>query len=217
MAALSPSLVFARARWQWDRWSRRPGMAGAALGLCLLLLLVAGLGWQQARNQWLRQQAQAAAGAGSATVVRPARQERRAALREFYAALPSRDDIPGLVQALLDGAEQQGLRIERGNYRLEPEPAAAMTRLRVSLPLRGEPARVQRFVLAALQAHPTLALDALQFKRNADGPAQIEARVQFLMYLQAGPARSASAVLEAPPMADVAMPATLAASAGVAP
>ena len=46
MAALSPSLVWARARWQWVRWSRRPGMAGAALVLGLLLLVGAGLGWQ---------------------------------------------------------------------------------------------------------------------------------------------------------------------------
>ena len=216
MAALSPSLVWARARWQWVRWSRRPGMAGAALGLGLLLLVGAGLGWQQARNQWQRQQALADAVASTAPVTRPVRQERRVALREFYAALPAQDEIPTLVQSLLDGAEQQGLRVARGSYRLEPEPAAALARFRVALPLRGEPARVQRFVLAALQTHPTLALDGLQFKRDPDGIALIEAKVQFVMYLQAGPARLATAVEDAP-TADAAVPATMAASKGLAP
>ena len=216
MAALSPSLVWARARWQWVRWSRRPGMAGAAFGLGLLLLLGSGLGWLQARDQWQRQQALAAAGASTAPVARPARQERRAALREFYAALPAQDEIPALVQSLLDGAEQQGLRVARGSYRLEPEPAAAMARFRLALPLRGEPSRVQRFVLAALQAHPTLALDGLQFKRDPEGIALIEAKVQFVMYLQAGPARLVTAVEEAP-TAEVADPAPRAASKGMAP
>ena len=216
MAALSPSLVWARARWQWVRWSRRPGMAGAALGLGLLLLGGAGLGWWQARSQWQRQQALADAVAATAPVTRPVRQERRAAMREFYAALPAQDEIPTLVQSLLDGAEQQGLRVARGSYRLEPEPAAAMARFRLALPLRGEPSRVQRFVLAALQAHPTLALDGLQFKRDPEGIALIEAKVQFVMYLQAGPARLATAVEDAP-TADAAVPATMAASKGLAP
>ena len=216
MAALSPSLVWARARWQWVRWRRRPGMAGAALGLGLLLLGGAGLGWQQARSQWQRQQALADAVAATAPVTRPVRQERRAALREFYAALPAQDEIPTLVQSLLDGAEQQGLRAARGSYRLEPEPAAALARFRVALPLRGEPARVQRFVLAALQAHPTLALDGLQFKRDPEGIALIEAKVQFVMYLQAAPARLATAVDDAPTV-DAAVPATMAASKGLAP
>lgn len=216
MAALSPSLVWARARWQWVRWRRRPGMAGAALGLGLLLLVGAGLGWQQARGQWQRQQALADAVAATAPVTRPVRQERRAALREFYAALPAQAEIPTLVQSLLDGAEQQGLRVARGSYRLEPEPAAALARFRVALPLRGEPARVQRFVLAALQAHTTLALDGLQFKRDLEGIALIEAKVQFVMYLQAGPARLATAV-EGAPTADAAVPATMAASKGLAP
>ena len=216
MAALSPSLVWARTRWQWVRWSRLPGVAGAVLGLGLLLLVGAGLGWQQARDQWQRQQALADAVAAAAPVTRPARQQRRAALREFYAALPAQDEIPTLVQSLLDGAEQQGLRVARGSYRLEPEPAAAMARFRLALPLRGEPSRVQRFVLAALQAHPTLALDGLQFKRDPEGIALIEAKVQFVMYLQAGPARLVTAVEEAP-TTEVADPAPRAASKGMAP
>ena len=216
MAALSPSLVWARARWQWVRWSRRPGMAGAVLALSLLLLVGSGLAWQQARQQWQRQQAVADAGASAAPVLLPARQARRAALREFYAALPAQDEIPALVQSLLDGAEQQGLRAARGNYRLEPEPAAALARLRIALPLRGEPARVQRFVLAALKAHPTLALDGLQFKRGPESMALIEAKVQFVIYLQAGPARLAPAVADAPAMG-IAAPAPMAASKGLAP
>lgn len=216
MAALSPSLVWARARWQWVRWRRLPGMAGAGLAVSLLLLVGAGLAWQQAREQWQRQQALADAGASTVPAMRPARQARRAALQEFYAVLPAQDEIPTLVQSLLDGAEQQGLRAARGNYRLEPEPAAALARLRITLPLRGEPARVQRFVLAAMQAHPTLALDGLQFKRDPEGLALIEAKVQFVLYLQTGPARLATAVADAPAMA-VALPAPLPAPKGLAP
>lgn len=216
MAALSPSLVWARARWQWVRWRRLPGMAGAVLAVSLLLLVGAGLAWQQARQQWQRQQALADAGASTAPVTRPAGQARRAALQEFYAVLPAQDEIPTLVQSLLDGAEQQGLRAARGNYRLEPEPAAALARLRITLPLRGEPARVQRFVLAAMQAQPTLALDGLQFKRDPEGLALIDAKVQFVLYLQTGPARLATAVADAPAMA-VALPAPLPAPKGLAP
>lgn len=200
MAALSPFLVFARVRWQASRWRRLPGFGAGLLGLCLLLLGGSWLAWQQARSQWQAQQIAARAGQPLVPLSRPAAQERRAALAEFYAALPAQDELPGLVQSLLDLAEQQGLRAAQGNYRLEPEPAAPMARFRVSMPLHGDPSRVQRFVLAALLAHPTLALDGLQFKSGADGSTLFEAKVQFVMFLQAGavPARAVPPPASAP-------------------
>lgn len=216
MAALSPSLLLARARWRLARWRRRPGFAAALLGVSLLLLGLVWLGWQQARGQWRVQQARADAASPTAVAARPAWQARRSALRAFYAALPAHDDLPATVQSLLDLADQQGLRMARGNYRLESEPAAQMARFRVSLPLRGEPARVQRFVLAALQAHPTLALDGLQLKRDADGSGLTEAKVQFVMFLQAGPVSPAAAGEDEPPAAAAAA-APLAASRSLAP
>lgn len=216
MAALSPSLLLARARWQLARWRRLPGFAPAMLGASLLLLGLAWLGWQQARGQWRAQQALADAASPPAVAARPALQARRSALREFYAALPTQDELPTMVQSLLDLADKQGLRVARGNYRLEAEPAAPMARFRVSIPLRGEPARVQRFVLAALQAHPTLALDGLQLKRDADGNALIEAKVQFVMFLQAGPVPPASSA-EDGLSAVAAASASLAASRSPAP
>ena len=184
MAALSPSRWAAVLGWRLRRAWRAP-LAGPLLLLASAALLVAAALWQQHTAQvWQAQQTALAAQPAPAAPPRPAAVEGRQALADFYAALPAQDDLPEQLQALIDLADQHGLRLQRGNYRLEPEPAASFARYRMALPLRGEPARVQQFVQAALLAHPSLAIDSLQFKRDADPQGPLDARLQWVLYVR---------------------------------
>lgn len=108
--------------------------------------------------------------------------EGRARLAEFDRYLPPHDEIPQAVGDLLTLAEREGLLAEKGDYRVQPDPQGGFLRYRMTLPVKGDAAAVRRFVLAALEGQKTLALESVQFKREQAGDAQIEARIQWLLF-----------------------------------
>lgn len=115
-------------------------------------------------------------------VVQASGDEARARLAEFDRYLPSHDDIPQAVGDLLTLAEREGLLAEKGEYRAQAETQGGFLRYRMTLPVKGDAAAVRRFVLAALERQKTLALESVQFKREQAGDAQIEARIQWLLF-----------------------------------
>ena len=183
MATLTPSHALAVARWQWARWSRLRWAAPAALLAALSLLASAAVAHWRA-GQRLEAAVAAAQAQARAQPAPAAAVGSRAALRAFTESLPGADMPPEVVQSLFDLAEQQGLRLSRGSYRLQPETAAAFARYRMTLPVQGDPARVERFVQAALVAWPTLAVESIQFKRSAGGGRVLEARVQWVLFVR---------------------------------
>lgn len=185
MAVLSPTRTAARWRWRVQRWLSLPGAGPALLLLALAAVAAAALWWVRAGERLDRLQAAQRSTAPAMAPAASGADERRQRLAQFHARLPAADDVPLVVQALFDGAERQGLRLLRGSYRLQPEPAAGFDRYRMDLPVRGEPARVQRFIEAALLAWPTLAVEGVQFKRDASGERVLEARVQWVLFVRA--------------------------------
>ncbi|MDP1935903.1 MAG: hypothetical protein Q8K91_01710 [Hylemonella sp.] len=192
MATLKLTQGLAGWRWRLTRLARLPWAAPAALLLAVVLAVAATL-WHHDAAQRLDaarlaqgRSAQAPAAAGDED------RGRRAALVQFIDSLPPGDDLPVVVQSLFDLAEQEGLRMARGSYRLQPEPAAAFARFHMSLPVRGEPGRVQRFLQAALQAWPSLAVESIQFKAAAGGERVLEARLQWVLFVRDGGVRAAT-------------------------
>lgn len=108
--------------------------------------------------------------------------EGRARLAEFDRYLPPHDEIPQAVGDLLTLAEREGLVVEKGDYRAQPDPQGGFLRYRMTLPVKGNAVAVRRFVLAALEGQKTLALESVQFKREQATDAQIEARIQWLLF-----------------------------------
>jgi hypothetical protein len=54
-------------------------------------------------------------------------------------------------------------------------------RYRMTLPVKGDAQAIHQFMAAALKAHKTLALDAVQFKRERIESGEIEARIQWVL------------------------------------
>jgi hypothetical protein len=86
-----------------------------------------------------------------------------------------------VVQDLIDLAQEHRLSMPRGDYRLQPEPTGGYMRYRMTLPVKGDAQAVQRFMLNALKAHRTLALEAVQFKREQVASPIVEAHVQWAL------------------------------------
>lgn len=183
MASLTPAHASAVVRWQWARWTRLRWAAPASLLVALVLAVVAAAAHWRA-GQRLAASLAAVASQAPAQPAAPAAGGNRAALRSFIQSLPAADAPPVVVQGLFDLAEQQDLRLLRGSYRLQPEPAAAFARYRMTMPVQGDPARVERFVQEALLAWPTLAVESIQFKRAPGGGRVLEARIQWVLFVQ---------------------------------
>lgn len=105
----------------------------------------------------------------------------RARLTAFEDYLLPHEDIPLVVQDLLRLAEDEGLSIQRGEYRAQADLAGGFMRYRMSLPVKGAAPSIYQFMQTALRTQKTLALDSVQFKRERIESIDIEARIQWVV------------------------------------
>jgi len=159
--------------------------------LGMLLLIAAGVleAWvlprQQERAADLRQQVQATRArarvasqplAARAAVVDPAQQ-----FRDSFPAARWRQQR---LADLFDGAARAGLSVGRTEHRPGLEPALGLARYRITLPVSGTYNQVRGFVRQALAADPALSLDSLRLSRAHAGQAQLQAQLQFSLWMQ---------------------------------
>ena len=104
----------------------------------------------------------------------------RGRLRAFGKILLPHEDIPVLVQDILQLAERQGLSVQRGEYRPQVDAAGNFLRYGMSLPVKGDASAINRFILTALRTHQALILESVRFKRELIDSKEIEARVQWV-------------------------------------
>jgi len=102
-------------------------------------------------------------------------------LTAFEDILLAHADIPGTVQDILELAEAQHLSIARGDYSPQIDAKGGFLRYRMTLPVKGDARAIHRFMLAALRAHRTLALESAQFKRERIESSDVEARIQWIV------------------------------------
>lgn len=188
----APGNAGARLGWEARRIARRAGPA-ALLGACALLL--AGFAAWQAQALGTRQRAlqaeiAAAHAAPAPAVARPADPARRIAA--FYAYLPAHGAIPDLLKRLVEVAEQNGITLEKADYKPLLDDNAAFLRYQITLPIKAEYAKVQAFIVAALQALPTLTLENVAFKREQIESGDVEARLQFVLLVRKPLAKGAA-------------------------
>jgi hypothetical protein len=107
-------------------------------------------------------------------------------LRAFENYLLPQAEIPRSLEDLISLAEAEGLLLASGEYKPQLEWPGGFLRYRMLLPVNGDAAAVQRFVVASIQRHPTLALESIAFKRGAVESAQVQARVQFVLLTRGG-------------------------------
>jgi hypothetical protein len=159
----------------------KAGMLGALLLLGSLVFLVhivpsreAALGSLVSRNEQahkvvLAEQARAVR-QDIATVQPPLALEAAAALGRLYAA-----------------ADQAGLELVQGEYRLLEAKDARMRRFQFVLPVYGSYAEVRKFLSLALNNEPALALTSLQMRREAIESTDLDVMLNFTLYLETAP------------------------------
>lgn len=169
------------------RWSIEHSLWGWQ-GIAALPLLAVAVLLQLALVPQLQERVDARTAAAAAASVRkpqrlnddPGRQ-----LQEFYRHFATGDALPEHLATLHGVAQAHGIALNAGEYRLLRDRDAKLTRYQVTLPVQGSYPDVRRFVAAALQSLPLAALDHVSFERKRIGDGNIEAQVQFTLYLPA--------------------------------
>lgn len=105
-------------------------------------------------------------------------------VRAFYDFFPPSKEGPSWIAKIYAAADAENLVLSRGEYRRvavkEEEPA----QLQISLPIKGSYTQVRRFLTRALANIPVLALDEINFQRQAAGGTQLEAEIRFTLFLR---------------------------------
>jgi len=90
------------------------------------------------------------------------------------------------LRRLFDAAGRAGLELAQGEYRLTEVKDARLRRYQVSLPVAGGYPEIRAFVARALNADPALALTAIQLRREGIESTDLEAQLNFTIYLESG-------------------------------
>ncbi len=179
-------LTMERFGWEARRVALRLGwvnMASAVACVFALLAFWQGQHLAQKEAQLQRQLRQAQQAKPVAAPVDSAGEAARQ-IAAFYAYLPRHELIPEQLKQLVAIAGKYGVVLAKADYKAQPEENADFLRYQITLPIKAEHARVQSFMLAALQGLPTLTLDSVTFKRSTPDAAEVEARVQFVLLVR---------------------------------
>ena len=90
------------------------------------------------------------------------------------------------LRRLFSAADKAGLELVQGEYRLTELTEAHLRRYQLSLPVAGGYPEIRAFLVQALNADPALALSAIQLRRERIESPDLEALLNFTLYLEPG-------------------------------
>jgi hypothetical protein len=164
------------------RW---PGLLGIALLIAATLLALGVSRPMLTRLQGLEDEARVLSARSGGVATRPPTQ--RSQLANFYAFFPPTAGLPDMLARMQRAARDNGLTLEKGEYRLVRDTNFPLSRYQVTFPLRGNYAQVRGFVNDVLDTVPAAALEEMSLKRQNVADPVLEARVRFSLFLGTQP------------------------------
>lgn len=162
----------------------RPGLVAAALWLAGLAY---GLGWvlpaSQQRDQVQAQLAQAEARWERVPAGQAAPQTAAQRDQSFYQALTAQDAVSAAIERLYAAAAAEQISLERGEYAQAAIASTRLVRYQIVLPLQADYGQIRRFVDSSTADVAGLRLDDISLQRKDIAQTQLEARLQFSLYL----------------------------------
>lgn len=96
-------------------------------------------------------------------------------------------EAPDALRRLFDAASHSGLELVQGEYRLIDVKDARLRRYQLLLPVYGQYPEIRTFLAKALNHDPALALTAIQLRRDVIESTDMEAVLNFTLYLESIP------------------------------
>ena len=74
--------------------------------------------------------------------------------------------------------------LAKGDYKSQVDVNGQFFQYSMTFPVQGDAQSIERFILAALAQHKTLALESVQFKRERIESKELEAKIQWTLFTQ---------------------------------
>lgn len=156
------------------------GVLALCLGLYFSLVQPARERADTARRSVGSMQQRLAAGAASGQdKLRPLDEQ----LAAFYASFPPEQDVADSVGKIAVLAREHGLALQQAEYKAERDRAGKLTRLRMSLPLKGSYPTIRQFLSSLRAGLPVVSLEQVHFERQKVGDALVDAKIGLVIYL----------------------------------
>jgi hypothetical protein len=117
-------------------------------------------------------------------VERPRKSVFEERLDAFAGALCEKERLNAFVGTVFEQAALQGLALAQAEYKLEHDKAGGFSAYQMTLPVRGPYPRLRRFVDSTLAEVSCAAIEDVDFKREAIGASETEARLRFIFFLK---------------------------------
>jgi len=163
------------------------------LGVVGLALLVFGAVTVLSTNAPLREQLASDNAALEQLTIEPGATTQAAAspqiqLEQFLNQLPTRDQLPSVMNLIVAASVAKGVELEQGKYELVlGTKNGEMAHYRMSFPVVGSYPQVRGFVDAALTAVPAMSLDGLRLQRRSIGDGVVTANIDFAVFVRTTP------------------------------
>ncbi|MGC2167014.1 MAG: type 4a pilus biogenesis protein PilO [Gallionella sp.] len=104
-------------------------------------------------------------------------------LEEFYRFFPVEHKSPELLEKLSSIAQQNGLQLNDGEYKVTRDKAGMLMRLGISLPVRGTYPQIRNFLSSLKTDIPSLVLEKVQFERKNIVDSSVQTKIALALYL----------------------------------
>jgi len=88
-------------------------------------------------------------------------------------------DIDPVIAGVHAAARKNGVHLEQGEYRLQPEPDTRLSHYRIVFPAKGGYLQLRAWLNDAIEARPGLAVEEFTLRREDIGNETLEARISL--------------------------------------
>lgn len=108
----------------------------------------------------------------------------RERMSRFYAGFPVATELPKVLLRLHGYALARGVVSQRADYRESAEAGTPLTRVLVTLPVKGAYPQLQAWLADVSLEMPQVGLEELRFSRENIGQHELDAEVRFVVFLR---------------------------------
>ena len=104
-------------------------------------------------------------------------------LAAFFGQLPDDGSSVAAMEKLLAAARANNVELDRGDYHQSHVKGEPVSRLELTLPVKGDYRAIRHFLAQALSDLPSMALDSVVFSRNRIDDPLVEAQIKLTLYM----------------------------------
>jgi Tfp pilus assembly protein PilO len=105
----------------------------------------------------------------------------------FYHHFPAPAKVPDILKGIYEAASKNGLSVDTADYGITATDSDRLARYRAAMPIKGSYKQIMGFMNQVLKDAPNTALESVSFKRDKVDDAVIEAKLVFLIFVEAHP------------------------------